>query len=431
MQYMELVVILGLILFNGLLSMAEMSVVSSRKSRLELEAKKGSKAAQRALELSNNPDDFLSAIQIGITLIGILTGLFSGEAFAGDLAKVLGRVEFLEPYAYGISEALIVVAVTYLTLVFGELVPKRLGLAKAEAISKAVAKPMTVLTKITYPIVWLLAKSSGLVMKLSGIKEDDQSKVTEEEVKAVIRESLDDGEIDEVEHDIVERVFNLGDRNVSSIMTHRKEVVFLDVDESVEELRMKIKENVYNTYPVISGEPDNIVGVVHLKDIFGSIDSDKFMLQDILKEVFYLPKELSVYDALDKFKSHKMKSAIITDEYGGMVGVVTLKDILEALVGAMPEESEANDWVTRDDGSILVDGQYSFYEFLEKFDKEHLYQDNDFNTVSGLVIALLNEIPHVGQKVSWDEFTLEILDMDGARVDKILVSRSAVGDEEE
>jgi len=428
---MELVVILGLILFNGLLSMAEMSVVSSRKSRLELEAKKGSKAAQRALELSNNPDDFLSAIQIGITLIGILTGLFSGEAFAGDLAKVLGRVEFLEPYAYGISEALIVVAVTYLTLVFGELVPKRLGLAKAEAISKAVAKPMTVLTKITYPIVWLLAKSSGLVMKLSGIKEDDQSKVTEEEVKAVIRESLDDGEIDEVEHDIVERVFNLGDRNVSSIMTHRKEVVFLDVDESVEELRMKIKENVYNTYPVISGEPDNIVGVVHLKDIFGSIDSDKFMLQDILKEVFYLPKELSVYDALDKFKSHKMKSAIITDEYGGMVGVVTLKDILEALVGAMPEESEANDWVTRDDGSILVDGQYSFYEFLEKFDKEHLYQDNDFNTVSGLVIALLNEIPHVGQKVSWDEFTLEILDMDGARVDKILVSRSAVGDEEE
>ncbi|MBQ3175071.1 MAG: HlyC/CorC family transporter [Bacteroidales bacterium] len=428
---MELVVILGLILFNGLLSMAEMSVVSSRKSRLELEAKKGSKAAQRALELSNNPDDFLSAIQIGITLIGILTGLFSGEAFAGDLAKVLGRVEFLEPYAYGISEALIVVAVTYLTLVFGELVPKRLGLAKAEAISKAVAKPMTVLTKITYPIVWLLAKSSVLVMKLSGIKEDDQSKVTEEEVKAVIRESLDDGEIDEVEHDIVERVFNLGDRNVSSIMTHRKEVVFLDVDESVEELRMKIKENVYNTYPVISGEPDNIVGVVHLKDIFGSIDSDKFMLQDILKEVFYLPKELSVYDALDKFKSHKMKSAIITDEYGGMVGVVTLKDILEALVGAMPEESEANDWVTRDDGSILVDGQYSFYEFLEKFDKEHLYQDNDFNTVSGLVIALLNEIPHVGQKVSWDEFTLEILDMDGARVDKILVSRSAVGDEEE
>ena len=277
----------------------------------------------------------------------------------------------------------------------------------------------------------LEAKSTGAVMKLSGIKEDEESKVTEEEVKAVMRESLDDGEIDEVEHDIVERVFNLGDRNVSSIMTHRKEVVFLDIDEGVEQLRMKVRENVFNTYPVISGEPDNIVGVVHLKDIFGSVDSEGFTLKDILKEVFYLPKEMCVYDALEKFKSGRMKSAIVTDEYGGVIGIVTLKDILEALVGAMPEENDANDWVTREDGSVLLDGQFSFYDFLERFDKEHLFQENDFNTVSGLVIDLLNEIPHVGQKVSWDEFTFEIMDMDGARVDKILVCRSAVGDEEE
>ena len=428
---MEIFIIVGLILFNGLLSMAEMSVVSSRKSKLELEAKKGNKAAQRALELANEPDNFLSAIQIGITLIGILTGLFSGEAFAGDLAKIMAKVEFLEPYAYGISETLIVIAVTYLTLVFGELVPKRLGLAKAESISKVIAKPMTILARITYPVVWLLAKSTGAVMKLSGIKEDEESKVTEEEVKAVMRESLDDGEIDEVEHDIVERVFNLGDRNVSSIMTHRKEVVFLDIDEGVEQLRMQVRENVFNTYPVISGEPDNIVGVVHLKDIFGSVDSEGFTLKDILKEVFYLPKEMCVYDALEKFKSGRMKSAIVTDEYGGVIGIVTLKDILEALVGAMPEENDANDWVTREDGSVLLDGQFSFYDFLERFDKEHLFQENDFNTVSGLVIDLLNEIPHVGQKVSWDEFTFEIMDMDGARVDKILVCRSAVGDEEE
>ncbi len=428
---MEFVIIFGLILFNGLLSMAEMSVVSSRKSRLELEAKRGSKAAQRALELANEPDNFLSAIQIGITLIGILTGLFSGDAFAGDLAKVLRRVEFLEPYAYAISETLIVVGVTYLTLVFGELVPKRLGLAKAEAIAKVIARPMGILTKITYPAVWLLSKSTGVVIKLSGIKEDEESKVTEEEVKAVMRESLDDGEIDEVEHDIVERVFNLGDRNISSIMTHRKDVVFLDVNEGVDELRLKVKEHVYNTYPVISGEPDNILGVVNLKDIFGSIDSAEFKLHDILKEVFYLPKDMSVYDALEKFKSQRMKSAIITDEYGGMIGVVTLKDILEALVGATPEDEDVNDWVVRDDGSILVDGQFSFYEFLERFDKEHLYQEHDFNTVSGLVIDLLKEIPHVGQKVNWDEFTMEILDMDGARIDKILVYRSAVGDEEE
>ncbi len=419
---MEIFIILGLILFNGILSMSEMSVVSSRKSRLEIEARKGNGAAQKALELANEPDNFLSAIQIGITLIGILTGLFSGEAFAGDLAKIVEKVPFLSEYAYGISETLIVILVTYLTLVFGELVPKRLGLAKAEGIAKAIAKPMDILARITYPFVWLLAKSTNGVVKLFGIKEGEESKVTEEEVKAIIKESLDDGEIEEVEHDIVERVFNLSDRTVSSIMTHRTDVVFLDINESGEELKNRVKENIYNTYPVISEDIDNIIGVVHLKDIFGMMDSDEFSLQNIMNDVFYLPKEMNVYDALEKFKSQRMKSAIVTDEFGGMVGIVTLKDILEALVGAMPEENEANNWMVREDGSVLVDGQFSFYDFLAEYDKEHLYQDNDYNTISGLMIALLKEIPHVGQKVEWDDFTFEIMDMDGARVDKILIT---------
>lgn len=402
--------------------MSEMSVVSSRKSRLEIEARKGNRAAQKALELANEPDNFLSAIQIGITLIGILTGLFSGEAFAGDLAKIIEKVPFLSEYAYGISETLIVILVTYLTLVFGELVPKRLGLAKAEGIAKAIAKPMDILARITYPFVWLLAKSTNGVVKLFGIKEGEESKVTEEEVKAIIKESLDDGEIEEVEHDIVERVFNLSDRTVSSIMTHRTDVVFLDINESGEELKNRVKENIYNTYPVISEDIDNIIGVVHLKDIFGMVDSDEFSLQNIMNDVFYLPKEMNVYDALEKFKSQRMKSAIVTDEFGGMVGIVTLKDILEALVGAMPEENEANSWMVREDGSVLADGQFSFYDFLAEYDKEHLYQDNDYNTISGLMIALLKEIPHVGQKVEWDDFTFEIMDMDGARVDKILIT---------
>lgn len=402
--------------------MSEMSVVSSRKSRLEIEARKGNRAAQKALELADEPDNFLSAIQIGITLIGILTGLFSGEAFAGDLAKIVGKVPFLSEYAYGISETLIVIFVTYLTLVFGELVPKRLGLAKAEGIAKAIAKPMDILARITYPFVWLLAKSTNGVVKLFGIKEGEESKVTEEEVKAIIKESLDDGEIEEVEHDIVERVFNLSDRTVSSIMTHRTDVVFLDINESGEELKNRVKENIYNTYPVISEDIDNIIGVVHLKDIFGMVDSDEFSLQNIMNDVFYLPKEMNVYDALEKFKSQRMKSAIVTDEFGGMVGIVTLKDILEALVGAMPEENEANSWMVREDGSVLADGQFSFYDFLAEYDKEHLYQDNDYNTISGLMIALLKEIPHVGQKVEWDDFTFEIMDMDGARVDKILIT---------
>lgn len=420
---MEILIILGLILLNGILSMSEMSVVSSRKSRLELEAKKGSKAAQRALDLSNNPDNFFSTIQIGITLIGILTGLFSGEAFAGDLAKVLQKVPVIGDYAYGISETIIVAVVTYLTLVLGELVPKRLGLVKAEGIAKAMAYPMMLLARVAYPLVWLLAWSTNAVVRLFGLNNAQESKVTEEEVKAVIKESLDDGEIEEVEHDIVERVFNLGDRNVSSIMTHRKDLVYLDINEPVQELRLKIKENVYNTYPVVEGDIDSIVGVVHLKNIFEVSDKGNFELAEILKEAFYVPEDMSVYDALEKFKAARMKSAIVTDEFGGVMGIVTLKDILEALVGVMPEENDADDWLVRDDGSILVDGQYPFYDFLANFDMEDLYQENDYNTIGGLIIALRNEIPHIGEKVAWNMFTFEIVDMDGARIDKVLVEK--------
>ncbi len=421
---MEILIIIGLILLNGILSMSEMSVVSSRKSRLELEAKKGDKAAQRALDLSNNPDNFFSTIQIGITLIGILTGLFSGEAFAADLARLFENLPGIGAYAEGIAETIIVVAVTYLTLVLGELVPKRLGLVKAEGIAKVVAQPMAWLSRMAYPLVWLLAKSTNMVVRLLGLENTEESKVTEEEVKAVMRESLDDGEIEEVEHDIVERVFNLGDRNVSSIMTHRKELVCLDVNDPQEELRMKIKENVYNTYPVVDGDIDNVVGVVHLKNIFEVSDSGDFRLGDILKEAFYVPEDMSVYDALEKFKEARMKSAIVTDEFGGVMGIVTLKDIMEALVGVMPEENDADDWLEREDGSILVDGQYPFYDFLERFDMADLYQENDYNTLGGLIIALRNEIPHVGEKVSWNCFDLEIMDMDGARIDKVLVVRN-------
>ncbi len=418
---MDILIIIGLILFNGLLSMSEMSVVSARKTRLELDAKKGSKSAQNALDLSNNPDNFFSTIQIGITLIGILTGLFSGEAFAADLAKILEKIPFIAPYAYGVSETIIVIAVTYLTLVLGELVPKRLGLVKAEGIAKTIARPMILLSKITYPLVWLLSKSTSIIVTLFGLDKTQENKVTEEEVKAVIKESLDDGEIEEVEHDIVERVFNLGDRSISSIMTHRTEMIWLDINESPNMLMQKVKENIYNTYPVADGDIDKVIGVVHLKNIFEVVDSKEFSIKDIVKDAFYLPMDMNVYDALEKFKQERMKSAIITDEFGGIMGIVTLKDILEALVGVMPEDNDSEDWVLRDDGSILVDGQYSFYDFLEKFDMEELYQDNYYNTISGLIITQQGEIPHIGEKISWNKFTFEIMDMDGARIDKVLV----------
>ena len=265
---MEIFIIICLILLNGFLSMSEIALVSARKARLEIEAKHGNKSAQLALKLANEPDHFLSTVQIGITLIGILTGLYSGEAFAHDLAEYVKLIPVLEPYALGLSETVIVIVVTYLTLILGELVPKRIGMGYAEKISMLVAKPMNLLAHIASPFVWLLSKSTAVIVKLIGTDVTEESKVTEEEIKAIVKEGFDDGEIQEVEQDIVERVFNLGDRNVGSIMTHRSDLVWLDLTDSIEQIRAKIEENLFNIYPVANGKFDNIEGVVYLKELF-------------------------------------------------------------------------------------------------------------------------------------------------------------------
>lgn len=421
---MEIIIIIILILVNGFLSMSEMAVVSARKSKLETDAKKGSKSAKAALELADNPDNFFSTLQIGITLIGILTGLFSGEAFAADLSVYVAKISFLSPYAYMISKALIVILVTYLTLVIGELVPKRLGMAKAESIAKFIAKPMMFLSKLAYPLVWILAKSSALISNILGLNKTKDSPVTEEEIKAMMKESLNDGELDEAEHDIVERVFDLGDRKISSIMTHRSELVTLDINDTKETLIRKIEGNLYNTYPVVSGKLDNIVGFVNLKALFVAVQKDDFSLKNIVAKAFYLPENMNLNKALEFFKKERIKSALITDEFGCVIGIVSLKDIMEAIVGEMLEEDELADIIEREDGTFIIDGRYSFYDFLAYFDKEYLFDDDiNFNTISGLIIDILEEIPQEGQKVRWHDFTFEIMDMDAARIDKVLVHK--------
>lgn len=330
---MEIFIIIGLILLNGILSMSEIALVSARKARLELDAKRGNKSAQTALKLAGEPDRFLSTIQIGITLIGILTGLYSGEAFAYNLAEVVRHVPVLEPYALGVSKTIIVIIVTYLTLIMGELVPKRIGMGYAERVSMLVAKPMYFLSKLALPFVWLLSKSTSLVIKITGIKANEENKVTEEEIKAIVKEGFDGGEVQEVEQDIVERVFNLGDRNVGSIMTHRSDLVWLDVTDSIEKIREKVQENLFNIYPVASEKFDNIKGVVYLKDLFGRIDEPDFSLEEVIRPAQYLPENQSVYNALEQFKEARVKYGIVTDEFGGIQGIVTLKDIMEGLNG--------------------------------------------------------------------------------------------------
>lgn len=418
---MEIVVILALILLNGILSMSEIALVSARKSKLETDAKKGSKSAKRAFKLVNEPDKFLSTIQIGITLIGILTGLYSGEAFARDFAQVVDDIPALAPYSLVISKTVIVIVVTYLTLVLGELVPKRLGMRMSERVSKIVAAPMDILSKIAAPMVWLLSKSTSLIVKLLGVNAVEDSKVTEEEIIAIVREGYDSGELEEVEHDIVERVINLGDRNVGSIMTHRNELVWIDIKDSNEVIREKVQQNLFNAYPVISKRVDNILGVVYLKDLFGNINNEDFSLQKILHPANYLNENQSVYNALEQLKTTRTKYGIVTDEYGIVQGIVTLKDIMEALIGQLPEVGEEAYIIQLSDGNWAVDGQCPFYDFLEFFDKEYLSADNQYNTISGLILELLEHIPKTGERLAWKDFDFEIIDMDGVRIDKILV----------
>lgn len=403
--------------------MSEIALVSARKSRLEVEAKRGNRSAQTALKLSNEPDRFLSTIQIGITLIGILTGLYSGEAFAYDLAAYMRGIPWIAPYALVISKTAIVVLVTYLTLIMGELVPKRIGMGYAEKVSMLVAKPMYLLSLVASPFVWLLSKSTALAVKLMGTDASEESKVTEEEIKAIVKEGFDGGEVQEVEQDIVERVFNLGDRKVGSIMTHRRELIWLDLTDSIEEIREKVQAHLFNIYPVANGKFDDIRGVVYLKDLFGRIDDPGFSLTQVIRPAEFVPENQSVYNALEQFKQARVQYGIVTDEFGGIQGIVTLKDIMEGLVGQVPDVGEDAEVVQRSDGTWLVDGQYRFYDFLEYFDMEDLYAEHDYNTLSGLILEILERVPKTGEKLTWLNFEFEIVDMDGARIDKVLVKK--------
>jgi putative hemolysin len=420
---MEIVIIISLIILNGLLSMSEIALVSARKARLEVEMRKNKQAAQTALDLACNPDKFLSTIQIGITLIGILTGLFSGEAFAGDLAALLGAVPWLAPCSLTVAKFVIVLVVTYLTLVLGELVPKRIGMGFAEKVAMLVARPMNALSAAASPVVWVLSKSTSMIVRLLGLDKAEEIKVTEEEIKAIVQEGFDDGEVQEVEQDIVERVFTLGNRDVGSIMTHKSEVVWMHVDDDRVTVRDRVKENLFNVYPVASGRFDDIVGVVYLKDLFGRVDEADFSLRQVVRPAQFVPENQSVYNTLEQFRTARVKYGLVTDEFGGIQGIVTLKDIMEALIGQVLDSDEEQAITERANGTWLVDGQYSFYNFLEYFDMEDLYAENDYNTLSGLILDILKSVPKAGDTLVWQDFRFEIAGMDKARIDKVTVRK--------
>ncbi|MCG9911373.1 MAG: hemolysin family protein [Flavobacteriales bacterium] len=419
---MEILIILFLILLNGIFAMSEIAMVSSRRSRLEAAAKRGDKSAKKALELSLNPGKFLSTVQIGITLIGILTGIYSGQKIEDDLVALINRIEWLSDYSNTISVTIIVVTLTFFSLVLGELVPKRIGLTMPERISKILSFPMYWISIVAAPFIWLLTLTSDLIIKLFNIKPSTDSKITEEEIKAIIKEGTEGGAIQEIEQDIVQRVFNLGDRNVASLMTHRNDMVVLRTEYDPETIRKVVNEELHSVYPVLNNE-NNVAGIALLKDLFRHINDNAFNITDHVKEPQYVSETFTAYETLKLFKTSKTHQAIVIDEFGQAQGLITMNDLLEALVGDVSEfyESEYT-FVQRSDGSWLIDGQYPLVEFLHRFDLDDLIKDYPFNTISGLILHQLRKIPSAGDTLLWQNFEIEIVDMDGARIDKILLT---------
>ena len=419
---MEILIILFLILLNGVFSMSEIALISARKNRLENAAKKGNPSAQAALDLANSPNKFLSTVQIGITLIGILTGIFSGKKITTDVQLFIEGFESLQPFANSIAVGIVVVTLTFFSLVLGELLPKRIGLNHPEAIAKAVALPMKVISVITAPFIWLLTISTEFLLKILMIKPSADGKVTEEEIKAIIKEGTEGGEVQEIEQDIVERVFHIGDRKVNSLMTHRKSVVFLPLHANKAQVKEYMSKELHSVYPVYGDNYDDIVGVVNLKNIFSKIDDEQFSLETIITDAPFIMEQTTAYKALENFKSSGIHYAFVSDEYGVFQGIITLNDILEALVGdASDFYKDDFQLVEREEGVWLVDGHYSLHDFLTYFELDELINDYEVTTVSGLIMTELSRIPKQGEKLIWQKYELEVIDMDGVKIDKVMV----------
>ncbi len=421
----EVFILMLLIFLNALFVMSEIALVSARKGRLESMANKGDSKAQVALELTTNPEKFLSTAQIGITLISIVTGVYSGDKFGKNLVPVLEQVDLLKPYAPQLATTIIVVIVTFLSIIFGELIPKKFGLLRAEKISRIVAGPMNFLSKIGHPFVWMLSGITNVIFKLFNIQKATDSAVTEEEIKQMINEGSEFGSIEEGEKEIIERVFHLGDRNITSLMTHRTDIQWLDINDTVADVKAKLEKVVFSTFPVCEENIDNIKGLVYVKDLFKAKNHVK--LGEIIKPALFVPENNKAYTLLEKLRTSQIHTCFVVNEYGTLEGMITLNDILEAIIGEVPQsEQEEYEIVEREDGSFLVDGQVHFYDFLSYFDRADWLKegDQDFDTVAGFIIHELDYIPKTGEKVSWRDFSFEIVDMDGQRIDKVIVAIS-------
>lgn len=418
---MEILIIIFFTLINGVLAMSEAAIISSRKARLTQRAERGDTGAKIALELSQNPNRFLSTVQIGITLIGILAGAFGGATIAEDLGVQLAQIEFLSPYSDVLAVFLVVLLTTYLSLIIGELVPKRIAIQNPENIARIVAPPMRFISKITYPLVWFLSLSTDIVLNLLGVKATNNNAVTEEEIHVMIDEGTQAGIFHETEQDMVTGIFRLDDIPVKALMTPRPDMAVLDIHDTHDELITKISESGHSRYPIIDDSPEHIIGVVRASDLLRcSLKNMPIDLKELATPPLFIPESATAADVLASFKRHKQQFGFVIDEEGAIEGIITLQDILEAVIGDISSEPDV---ISRQDGSFLVDGAMPIETFKDLIEVDNLPEEDRYNTLAGFVFFELAKVPTAGDSFIWNNYKFEVMDMDGNRVDKVLVMR--------
>ena len=419
----DIFIIIMLIMVNGLFSMTEMALVSARKNKLSSMANSGSKGARAALRLIENPDRFLSTIQIGITLVGILTGLFSGAALSHGLGDILATAGIPPTASYKIAQVSIVVVVTYLSIVIGELIPKRIGLALSDKIASALAPAMRLMAVAALPAVWLLTKSTECATKVLGIK-GTSAKVTEDEIKSLIQEGAEAGEVKEVEQDIMERALVMGDQTVSRIMTNRMELVTLNCHMSDTDIRHTVLDNIHRAYPYYCGDNKEIKGILTLPDILRALERGNADWDKELRRPTFFPESMTAYEALEALRNEEVPCGLVCDEFGEVKGIVTLRDVLEGLVGMIshPVDTPAIAMLDDTGNELIVDGNYRWYDFLDHIDRVSLYEPSPYSTIAGWFLHTQRHIPAEGECVGWNGIDFRVLDMDGARIDKFMVT---------
>jgi putative hemolysin len=417
----EILIVLAIILVNAIFVLSEMAIASSRKARLQERVNDGDRGAATALKLIENPNLLLATVQIGITLIGVFLGAVGGARFAEPLSLVVETVPALAPYADPIALGIVVIAITFVSMVLGELVPKRIALHNPERIASTLAGPMTIVSRLFKPFVWLLGRITDLVLKIMGIRPGNEPPVTEEEIQLLIDQGTQAGVFEEAEHDMVEGVFSLADQRVYSLMTPRPDIVWMDVEDTVEEIRAKLEQSIFSRFPVRQGSLDAIIGIVKARDLLvQSLNNEPIVLKNLLKPAFFVPETMYASKALEIFKEKGTDMLLVIDEFGALQGLLTMNDILEEIVGAMEiEEPQATQ---RQDGSWLLDGMLEVDEFKEIFDLPVLPHEDEYETLSGFIMMSLGRLPQPTDRFEWHDLNFEVVDMDGRRVDKVLVT---------